>query len=209
MDEFVILKKLGIPVAEGDIATNEKEAVRIAETIGYPVAMKIVSKDIQHKTDANAVKLNLTSRKEVESAFTEIIKNARAFRREARIEGVMIQRYYQGGTEVIVGVISDEIFGYAVMFGLGGIFTEVLKDVTYRIAPIDEKEALKMIKEIKSYPLLEGVRGMPARDIDSLAKIISRFSRIGEEVRVKEAEINPLLVFEKGVTAVDFRIIKE
>ncbi len=208
MDEFQALKKLGIPVADGGIAKNEKEAVVIAERIGYPVALKIKSRDILHKTEAKGIRLNLNSAGEVRNAFKEVVENAKAFKKSARMDGVRVQKYYEDGAEVIVGLLRDDVFGYAVMFGLGGIFTEVLADTTYRIAPVDDGEAMKMIKEIKGYPLLAGVRRAKPKDTKALAKAISAFSRLGEGFPVKEAEINPLLVFEKGVVAVDVRIIE-
>lgn len=208
MDEFKVIKKLGIPVAEGGMAKDEEEVVTLSKKIGYPVALKVQSKDIIHKTEAKGIKLDLNSADDVRAAFRKIMKNARAYKRYAKVEGVRVQRFYEGGAEVIVGLIRDDVFGYAVMFGLGGIYTEVLADTTYRIAPIDEKEAMKMIEEIKGYPILAGARGWKPKDLKALAKAISAFSRLGDVVPVKEAEINPLLVFEKGVIAVDARIIE-
>ncbi len=207
MDEFGLIKELGIPVAKGRIAKDAREAVKTAEAVGYPVALKVMSRDILHKTEADGVFLKLNSAEEVRDAFKRIVENARAYNKEARIDGVLVQKFYGGGIEVIVGLARDEVFGYAVMFGLGGIFTEVLRDVTYRIAPISDGEAMKMIKEIKGYPVLAGVRGKKPRDTKALAKAISAFSRLGELRQVKEAEINPLLVFDEGVVAVDVRVI--
>jgi acyl-CoA synthetase (NDP forming) len=207
MDEFRLVGELGIPVAEGGVAKDADEAVRIAEGIGYPVVLKIMSRDILHKTEAKAVLLNLNSAGEVRSSFKRIMENARNYNTEARIEGVLVQKFYGEGTEVIVGLMRDDVFGYAVMFGLGGIFTEVLGDITYRIAPIDEDEAMEMIMEIDGYPVLSGTRGSNPRDTASLAKAISAFSRLGETLKVKEAEINPLLVFDEGIVAVDVRIL--
>ncbi len=208
MDEFEAIRKRGIPAAAGGIARDEEEAVAMAEKIGYPVALKIQSRDIAHKTEAKGIRLNLNSADEVRNAFKEIIANARAFKKGARIEGVWVQRFYEDGVEVIVGLLRDEVFGHAMMFGLGGIFTEVLADVAYRIAPIDEGEASGMIKEIKGYAVLAGARGKRPKDLKALARAISAFSRLGESLSVKEAEINPLLVFEKGVVAVDVRIVE-
>ncbi len=205
---FEVLKTLGIPVAEGEVAESQKEAVEIARRLSFPVALKIVSPDIIHKTEAGGVILNLKSEEEVKEAYRQIIRNARSFKKYVKIDGVAVQKFYQGGVETILGVIKDEVFDYTVMFGLGGVFTEVLRDVSYRIAPISQREALSMIKEIRGYPLLSGYRGESKKDIKALARAISAFSRLGEVMEVKEAEINPLLVFDKGVIAVDFRVIK-
>lgn len=207
MDEFQLVKELGIPIAEGKIAKDAREAVKTAEAVGYPVALKIMSRDILHKTEANGVFLKLNSAEEVRDAFKRIVENARAYNKEARVDGVLVQKFYGDGIEVIVGLTRDEVFGYAVMFGLGGIFTEVLRDVTHRIAPISDGEAMKMIKEIKGYPVLEGARGKKPKDTKALASAIAAFSRFGGLRPIKEAEINPLLVFDKGVVAVDVRVI--
>lgn len=209
MDNHELVRNLGIPLAEGEIARDEDEAARIGERVGYPIVLKIVSRDILHKTEAGGVIKGINNKQELMEGYRKIIASARAYKKDADIQGVLAQRFYPGGTEVIVGLLRDKVFGFGIMFGLGGIFTEVLEDVTYRIAPIDEREALKMIKGIKGYRVLQGIRGQPPRDINALAKAISDFSRIGERDWIKEAEINPLLVFEKGVVAVDVRILKD
>jgi len=207
MDEYRLIEDLGIPVAESRIGKNRDDAVKMAEEIGYPVVMKIASKDILHKTEAKGVWLNLSSPDEVKRAFEKIMEDVKAYNKDARIDGVLVQKFYEGGTEVILGLTSDKVFGYAVMFGLGGILTEVLKDVTYRIGPVDEGEASEMIKEISASEVLTGFRGNAPKDTEALAKAISAFSKLGDKMAVKEAEINPLLVFEDGVVAVDVRII--
>ncbi len=209
MDDYNLLTQLGIPIAEGHVVKDKESAANVAEEIGFPVALKIISRDILHKTEANGVWLDINSTVDVQNAFDTIMENAVSYKKDVKIEGVLVQKFYQDGAEVILGLTRDDVFGYALMFGLGGIFTEVLRDVTYRIAPINEKDAMEMIKEINGYPVLMGTRGGKHKDVSALAKTLAAFSRLGELQAVKEAEINPLLVFENGVVAVDVRILKD
>jgi len=203
-----ILKEHGIPVPKEELAENEEKAIEIAKKIGFPVALKLISPDILHRSDAKAIMLNLKSEEELRKGFKEIIKNAKNFDPYARIHGVLVQEMLPQGREVIVGLIKDPQFGHVVMFGLGGIFVEILKDVAFRVTPIDKKEALKMMKEIKGYKILEGVRGISPSDINAIADVIVKVSELGVKMpEIKELDINPLFAYEKGAVAVDCRII--
>jgi acyl-CoA synthetase (NDP forming) len=202
-----VLAAYGIGVTQEDLATDKAQALAIAKRIGYPVALKVQSPDISHKTEARAVRLNISSDEELASAHDEILENARAYNRSARIEGVLVQEMVKDGLEAILGVTNDPLFGPAVMFGLGGIFAEVLKDVAFRLAPVTPSMAREMIAEIKGYPLLAGARGRAPADVDALADAIVKLSALAVDLEdhVAELDINPLFVFErgKGVKAAD------
>ena len=205
-----ICTEYGIPVTKFKLARNEAEAVRFADEIGYPVVLKIISPDIIHKSDVGGVIVNLKDAKDVRNAYKQISKNVRKHKAKARIVGVLIQEMAPSSTEVIVGAIKDPQFGPAIMFGLGGIFVEVLKDVTFRVAPIAEDEAQEMISEVKAYPLLKGYRNTPPVDIDAITKILLSTSRlVMEHQEIKELDLNPIMVYEKGAKTVDARIILE
>lgn len=203
-----LLECYGIGTAPWGIARNAEEAEKIAESIGYPVAMKIVSPEVIHKTDIGAIKLDVM-REDVKSSFYEIISRVESYMPNARIDGVMVQKMIKGGREVILGMKKDPQFGNVIMFGLGGIYVEVFKDVAFRIAPLNIEDALEMIKSVKSFALLKGVRGEKMLDINSLAETIVRFSQLSMDFPISEMEINPLKVFEKGCVAVDFRMLLE
>jgi acetyltransferase len=206
-----IFKAYGLPVVRTEIATNEEEAVALAEEIGYPVVLKIVSPEILHKSDAGGVKVNIKDEASVRSAYQEILKNAKAYKVDANIHGIVVQSMAPWGTEVIIGSVNDATFGATVMFGLGGIFVEVLKDVTFRVAPISEKEASVMLNEIKSAPILDGVRGESPRDKKVLARTLAQYAFMITDLadEVQESDANPVLVYEegKGVQIVDARMI--
>jgi acetyltransferase len=174
--------------------------VRVAKRIGYPVAIKVQSSDIPHKTEADAVRLGIASDSDLERAYDEVLKNARAYKADAKIEGVLVQEMVAGGIETILGVSNDLLFGPAVMFGLGGIFAEVLKDVSFRLAPVTPAMAREMIAEIKGYPVLAGARGKPPADVDALADAIVKLSALAVDLedKVAELDINPLFVMERG-----------
>jgi acyl-CoA synthetase (NDP forming) len=195
-----ILAEYGIAVTDESLATTPQEAVAFARRIGYPVAIKIQSPDISHKTEAKAVRLDIAGEPELTAAYDEVLANARAYKKNAHIEGVLVQQMVKGGTEAILGVTNDPLFGPAVMFGLGGIFAEVLKDVAFRLAPVTISVAREMIAEIKAYPLLAGARGKPPADIDALADAIVRLSALAVDLKehLAELDINPLFVMEKG-----------
>jgi acyl-CoA synthetase (NDP forming) len=195
-----ILADYGIRVTKEVLAATEEEALAAAKDIGYPVAIKIQSSDISHKTEAKAVRLGIADERELNEAFKEVLANARAYKRDARIDGVLVQEMVKGGTEAILGVTNDPLFGPAVMFGLGGIFAEVLKDVAFRLAPVTPAVAREMIAEIKGYAVLTGARGKAPADIDALAEAIVNLSALAVDLEdhVAELDINPLFVLDKG-----------
>lgn len=205
-----ICMEYGIPVTNFKVAKNEAEAVQFAREIGFPIVLKIVSPDVIHKFDVGGVILNLNSETEVRTAYNEILENVKKHKPNARILGIFVQEMAPQSTEVIVGATKDPQFGPALMFGLGGIFVEVLKDVTFRIAPISESDAREMITEVKAYPILKGYRGQPPADVEAIVKILLNTSRlVMEHQEIKELDLNPIMVYEKGAKTVDARIILE
>jgi len=205
-----ICLEYGIPVTKFKVASNQKEASKYADEIGYPIVLKIVSPDIIHKSDAGGVIVNLRTSDEVTSAYCKILDNVKKYKAEAKIVGVLVQEMAPNSTEVIVGAIKDPQFGQTVMFGLGGIFVEVLKDVNFRIAPLSVDDAKEMITELKAYPLLKGFRNTPPADIDALVGILCSTSRlVMDNPEIKELDLNPVLAYQKGAKIVDARIILE
>ncbi|MBE0522016.1 MAG: acetate--CoA ligase family protein [Candidatus Methanoperedenaceae archaeon] len=203
-----LLAGYGIPVTRGNIATNADEALDIALSIGFPVAMKISSPDITHKTDVGGVLLDV-GQDDIRTKYDELVSNIRASVPEARIEGVLVQQMAQQGREVIIGLKKDAQFGHALMFGLGGIFVEVYRDVSFRIVPIDRNDGLRMISEIKGYPILKGIRGRKPADINAIADVLVSVSEMAGKEKITELDINPLIVGERGAIAVDARAILE
>ena len=195
-----VLAHYGIGITREELATSREQAIAAARRIGYPVVLKVQSPDIPHKTEAQGVRLALARDVEVAAAYDEILRNAQAYRSGARIDGVLVQEMVAGGIEAILGVTNDKLFGPAVMFGLGGIFAEVLKDVAFRIAPVTRSGALEMIAEIKGYAVLTGARGAAHADIDALADAIVRLSALAVDLKehIAELDINPLFVFPQG-----------
>lgn len=195
-----ILADYGIPVTREELAKSAQDAVAIAKRIGYPVAIKVQSPDISHKTEAKAVRLKIASDAELAAAYEEVTRNAKAYKGDARIEGVLVQEMVGDGVEAILGVTNDPLFGPAVMFGLGGIFAEVLKDVSFRLAPVTPSVAREMVQEIAGYKVLAGARGKPPADVDALVDVIVRLSALAVDLKdhVAELDINPLFVFAKG-----------
>jgi acyl-CoA synthetase (NDP forming) len=205
-----ICMEYGISVPKFQLAANEKEAAKIADEIGYPIVMKIVSPEIIHKSDAGGVKVNLKNCAEVVEAFKTITTNAKKYNSKANIVGVLVQEMAPNGTEVIVGAIKDPQFGQTLMFGLGGIFVEILKDVTFRVAPITLDDAKEMITGLKAYPMLKGVRGQAPADIDAIAQILVCVSKlVMDHPEIKELDLNPVMAYAKGAATVDARIILE
>ncbi len=204
-----IVEYYGFRTPKSMLARTREEAGIFAASIGYPVVMKIASPDILHKTDVGGVAVGIKDARELEATFSNITNNAGKFMPSARIWGVVIQEMIGGGIETIVGMHIDPNFGPLVMFGLGGIYVEVLRDVSFRVAPVSEDEALEMIQEIRSYPLLLGVRGAKRMDISAVADGIMRISQLViDNPDIAELDINPLLVQEEGLgaVAVDARI---
>ncbi|MCL2135205.1 MAG: acetate--CoA ligase family protein [Candidatus Bathyarchaeota archaeon] len=206
----LIMKEYGVAVPKFQLVTNEKEAANVAQTIGYPVVAKIVSPEIIHKSDAGGVKVGLKTATDVEAAYKTIMENAKKYDPSAHLLGVLIMEMAPQGIEVIVGAIKDPQFGATIMFGVGGIFVEVLKDVTFKIAPVTFDEAKEMINSLKSVALLKGYRSTPPADIDALAEIIVNVSRLlMEHPEIKELDLNPVIAYAKGANTVDARIILE
>jgi acetyl-CoA synthetase (ADP-forming) len=206
----MVCMEYGIPVTRFKIALTQDEAAKFADQIGYPIVLKIVSPDILHKFDVGGVMLNLKNTVEVGDAYTKILENVKKHKPDAKIVGVLVQEMAPQSTEVIVGATKDPQFGPALMFGLGGIFVEILKDVAFRIAPITESDAQEMITEVKGYPILKGYRGQPPADTDAIVKILMNTSRLAtEHTEIKELDLNPIMVYEKGAKTVDARIILE
>jgi len=201
----------GLPVVKTAIAEDEEAAVETAQAYGFPVVMKIVSPDILHKSDAGGVKVNIKDEAGVRDAYQTILKNAKAYKADAEIHGIIVQEMAPMTTETIVGSVNDPTFGPTVMFGLGGIFVEVLKDVTFRVAPISDKEAELMLDGIRGAPILEGVRGEKPRDKKALAHVLSQYAFMITDLaeEIQESDANPILVYEEGqgVKIVDARII--
>lgn len=203
-----ILSLYGFTFPDRALAKTPMEAVAIAERIGYPVVMKVSSPHILHKTDVGGVKLNLTNEKSVYNAFLEITSNIKRVMPEAFIEGVMVYEMVTGGKEIILGVSYDKTFGHMIMFGLGGIYVEVLKDVSFRIIPVSEQEAFDMINEIKASRILDGVRGEKPYDKKDIVNCIRRLSKLVQDFPIiKEVDINPYLVMNNGGIGLDARII--
>ncbi|HAG49853.1 MAG: acetyl-CoA synthetase [Deltaproteobacteria bacterium GWC2_42_51] len=203
-----IIKAWGIPVPPFFVAKDRNLAMGAGNNIGYPVVLKVISGDILHKTEAGGVRMGLKNEQEVEEAFNEMIFEISDHMPTARIEGFLIEKMAAKGVEVIVGGIRDAQFGPAVMFGLGGMTVELLKDVSFRLAPVTREECLDMISEIKAHPLLTGYRGAEPSDIDVIVDCIIKVGNIMDAVdEIKEMEVNPLIVYEKGAMAVDARVV--
>ncbi|MFN4179755.1 MAG: acetate--CoA ligase alpha subunit [Armatimonadota bacterium] len=205
-----VLEAYGFPMLPWGVAKTPDEAVTVARQIGYPVVLKVLSPDIVHKFDVGGVQLNLNSDSDVRQAFERIMNSVKQHVPEAKIEGVLVQAMAKKGREVILGMKRDPQFGPILMFGLGGIYVEVLKDVTFRFAPVRELGAYRMVRDIKTYRLLEGVRGEPPADIDKIVECIERLSQLAmEQDLIEELDINPLIVYPQGEGAVvvDVRIM--
>jgi len=203
-----LLKEYGIPVPNFKLIKSENEIIGLAKEINFPIVMKIVSPDIIHKTDAGGVKVGIKDEKEAELAYQEIISKVKKYNKEAKIEGVIVYPMVLQGTEIIIGMMKDPHFGPVVMFGLGGIFVEVLKDISFRILPIEERDAGEMITGIKGYEILKGARGNPPRDIQAIKEVLLKVSKLTtENPEINEIDLNPIFVFEKGLQVVDARMI--
>lgn len=200
----------GIPVTDFEVAKSREEAVRFASKIGYPVVLKIVSPDVIHKSDVGGVIVNLKDANDVQKAYERIMNSVKKHKPDAKIVGMLVQEMAPQSTEVIVGATKDPQFGPTLMFGLGGIFVEILKDVAFRIAPVTEDEAREMIAAVKAYPLLKGYRNTPPADIEAIVEILLNTSRlVMKHQEIKELDLNPIMVYEKGAKTVDARIILE
>jgi acyl-CoA synthetase (NDP forming) len=203
-----VLAAAGIPVAEATLAASAEEAAKVAAEAGFPVVLKIVSPDVTHKSDVGGVKIGLEDAAAVGAAYDDIIAAVKERQPKARIEGVAVQAMARPGTEVIVGMSKDPQFGPVLMFGLGGIFVEVLKDVAFRIVPLEERDAKEMIDEIKGRAVLDGIRGGEPADIGALTSLLLQLSAFAEaNPQVEELDLNPVFAYKDGCIAVDARIV--
>ncbi|MSU00589.1 acetate--CoA ligase family protein [Tissierella pigra] len=196
----IMLGNAGIPVPKEDIAKDKEEALGMAGKIGYPLVMKIESADIPHKSDAGGVKLNINSEKDVKKAYDEIMDSVTKYNSTAKINGILMQEMLPKGTELIIGVNNDPLYGPMILCGLGGVFVEIFKDVSLYPAPLNHKEALEMVKSLKGYPLLTGYRGGNELDVEALVDLIVKVSNFAIENKntVAEIDINPVFLYEKG-----------
>ncbi len=205
-----VLRAYGFAQPKSLVARTSDEAVAAAKGIGFPVVMKIISPQIMHKSDIGGVRVNLNTKKDIERAFFDITTRVRNIMPTAHIVGVLIQEMVPRGKEVIMGITSDPQFGHLIMFGLGGVYVEVLKDVSFRIAPLSTEDAHEMIRETKAFPLLRGVRGEPEADIEAIEHSLLKLSQMATDFpNIVEADINPLIVRDRGhgVIAIDARFL--
>ena len=207
VEAFKVFQAYGIPTIPHRVAHSEDAAVEAAQEVGFPVVLKVLSPDVVHKTDAGGVRVDLRSASEVVEAYREIHRSVGGRHDGARIEGILVEVFQREGQEVIVGMSTDPRFGPVLMFGLGGIYVEALKDVTFRVHPITQIDAEEMIRSIRGFPLLEGVRGEAGADLEALAEVIQRVSQlVGDHVRIAELDLNPFMALESGGMAVDARM---
>ena len=205
-----LLKAAGISIVDTRLAKSKEEAISISRKFGFPVVLKIASPDILHKSDAGGVRLGLKTASEVGKAYSQILQAVKQKHPEARIHGAAVQRMARPGVEVIIGMSKDAQFGPVLMFGLGGILVEVLKDVSFRIVPLSRRDAAEMLREIQGYPLLEGYRGGEAVDISCLEELLIKVSNFAEKnPEVMELDLNPIFAYSDGAVAVDARVILE
>ena len=203
-----VLEEAGVPVSPARLATSKEDAVKAADALGYPIVLKIVSPEITHKSDVGGVALNLASADEVAAAFERVVASAKQHVPGATIDGVAVQRMEKQGIEVIIGMTRDPQFGPVLMFGLGGVMVEILKDVAFRVVPINERDARQMINEIKGKPLLDGYRGSEPADIGKLQELLLKVSSFVEQhPEVAELDLNPVFAYKDSAKAVDARIV--
>ncbi len=204
-----LLRDYGILYPDHGVAHSAKEAVDIAARLGYPVVLKVVSPDAIHKSDVGGVVVGLEDGSSVMDAYDQIIAAVRGHVPGADIHGVLVSKQAEAGLEVIVGALDDAMFGPTVMFGLGGIFAEVLRDVTFRVAPLERGDAQEMIREIRGWPLLQGSRGQPGCDVEALIELLLAVSRmVVERPEIEELDLNPVRLFERGLMVLDVRVVR-
>ena len=203
-----LLREYGIPVPDFKLIKSEDEIVGLAKEINFPIVMKIVSPDIIHKTDAGGVKVGIKDEKEAKTAYKDIIYKVKKYKKEAKISGVIAYSMIPQGTEIIIGMMKDLHFGPVIMFGLGGIFVEILKDISFRILPLEERDAEEMIAEIKGFKILKGIRGEEPKDIKAIEDLLLKTSQLAlENSEISEIDLNPVFVFDKGLLVIDARMI--
>jgi acetate---CoA ligase (ADP-forming) subunit beta len=205
-----LIKRAGVPVVDTRLAKSGKEAAALAKEIGFPVVMKIISPDIVHKSDIGGVKVGIANASQTLKAYSEMLAAVHEKQPQAGILGVSVQQMANPGVEIIIGMGKDAQFGPFLMFGLGGIWVEVMKDVAFRIVPVTRRDAAEMIREIKGFALLQGYRGQEPVDVDFLEKLIVKVSDfIEKNPQIKELDINPLIAYKDGAVAVDARVVLE
>jgi len=205
-----LLERAGIPVVETRLVRTKRETISVSKEMGFPVVLKITSPDIVHKSDSGGVKLGIANATQASKAYSEIMLSIKQKYPGAIIHGLTVQKMAPPGIQVIVGMNKDPQFGPVLMFGLGGILVELLKDVSFRIVPVTKRDAAEMISEIKGYPLLEGYRGQEPANIDALQDIIVRVSQFVERTpEVKELDLNPIFAYRDKAVSVDARIVLE
>lgn len=203
-----LLSEAGINTNATELAQSSDEAVELARRIGHPVVLKIASPDVVHKSDAGGVKIGVSGDDAVAAAYDEIVAAVQAAQPGARVDGVSVQAMAEPGVEVIIGVSRDPQFGPLLMFGLGGVLVEVLGDVSFRVAPLTERDASEMVREIKGFPILRGHRGSPPADLDAIERALLDLSRfVDSRPDVSEVDLNPIIAHPKGLTAVDARVV--
>ena len=203
-----LLREWNIPVLPTAMASSAGMTVEVAKTLGYPVAMKLLSPDITHKSDVGGVVLDLDSDKGVKDAYQGMTESVKQHLPEARIEGVVLQKMAEPGLEVIIGAKLDLQFGHVIMFGLGGIFVEICRDVSFRVTPVDREMAREMVLEIKGSHIIEGARGRESADLEAIIDVITALSSMLEKnPDITEIDINPLIVYSQGSVAVDARML--
>jgi len=205
-----LLERAGIPVVETRLVRTKRETISVSKEMGFPVVLKITSPDIVHKSDSGGVKLGIANATQASRAYSEIMLSIKQRYPSAIIHGLTVQKMAPPGIQVIVGMNKDPQFGPVLMFGLGGILVELLKDVSFRIVPVTKRDAAEMIREIKGYPLLEGYRGQEPANIDALQDIIVKVSQFVERTpEIKELDLNPIFAYRDKAVSVDARIVLE
>ncbi|OGO03420.1 MAG: acetyl-CoA synthetase [Chloroflexi bacterium RBG_13_54_8] len=205
-----LLENAGISVVKAKLATSMKEAVSLSKEMGFPVVLKIASPDVVHKSDVGGVKVDLKNATQVSKAYREIMASVKDKFPKAAIDGISVQPMAKPGVEVIIGMSKDPQFGPVLMFGLGGIFVEILKDVSFRIVPLLRRDAAEMIRDIKGFPVLQGYRGQPPSDITALENMILKVSEfVDKNSYIKEIDLNPVFARSDGAVAVDARVVLE
>jgi len=210
VESKLVLEKAGISIVKTKLATSVTEAVAMSKEFGFPVVLKVASPDIVHKSDIGGVKVGLNNGTQVTKAYKEIMTAVKKKQPKANVHGISVQPMAKPGVEVIIGMTKDAQFGPVLMFGLGGILVEILKDVSFRIVPLEKKDAKEMIRDIKGYPVLEGYRGQPPSDVAALENMIMKVSAFVEKnPEIKELDLNPVFAYNKGAVAVDARVVLE
>lgn len=199
-----LLKEIGIPIPEQELAITKEETIAVAKKIGFPVVLKLMAEDIVHKSDTGAVKLNINNEVEVATAYDELMKIPSQSEKSISVQKMADEPI----TELIIGMTTDAQFGPALMFGIGGILVELLEDVSFRIAPITEYDAREQIHEIKGFPILDGYRGKPKADLDAIVNTLLKISDLViKHEEINEMDLNPVFIYESGLVCVDARII--